>query len=597
MPIMRVKLSKKKLPTQIKFFCYNQTIYFSKNYQFMKLQFFCILFFQFCLAQNNYPTDYFCSPLDIPLSISGNFGELRTNHFHAGLDFRTQQKEGLNVYASAEGYVSRIKISAFGYGKAIYISHPNGYTTVYGHLKIANPTIQKYIKQQHYKEQAFEIDVFPKPDELPVKQGEFIALSGNTGGSGGPHLHFEFRDSKTEKIINPMFFGFDKLMADTRLPQISALLVYPITNNSVVNESQKPTAVSLSLQQDGTYLSEKVKANGKIGFSIHAWDLMDFSYSKNGLFKVESFVNGKPNFGYTFDTFSFDEAKFINALLDYPRFVKTGTRFQKLFAKNLFGLSVLKTTPENGILNITQNLNTNYRIELSDFNNNKIIVNIPIIFSENTAKIFNDVPKSKILLKSKIENIYTKENVTVNVPENTFYEDFYLDFDVKNDTLTFADESIAQQNTIAVTFKKNTDMIDKSKIFIATIEGKKLIYNKTKNKDDTFTTYTKNLGKMTLTQDVTKPKVAPLTLAKTKTISAQKNIDFSISDDLSGIKEYNGYINGEWVLFDYDFKSKKLSYSMADDFVKEGNNELKLVVSDNLGNSTIFETSFIYQKP
>jgi murein DD-endopeptidase MepM/ murein hydrolase activator NlpD len=562
----------------------------------MKCSFFAVLLVQFCFAQNTYPTDYFCSPLDIPLTISGNFGELRTNHFHAGLDFRTQQKEGLNVYASAEGYVSRIKISTFGYGKAIYISHPNGYTTVYGHLKMASPAIQKYIKEQHYKEKAFEIDVFPKPDELIIKEGEFIALSGNTGGSGGPHLHFEIRDSKTEKIINPMFFGFDRLMADTRLPQIGALMAYPINNNSVVNESQKPTLVNLSLQKDGTFLSEKIKANGKIGFSINAWDLMDFSYSKNGLYKVESFVNGKPHFGYTFDTFGFDEGKFINALLDYPRFANTGVRFQKLFTKNPYGLSILKSTSENGIINIVHNLTTNYRIEISDFNNNKIIVNIPIIFSENAAKVLREVSKSKILLKSKIENIYSKENITVSVPENTFYEDFYLDFEVKNDTLTFADESFAQHNAIVVTFKKNMDVPDKSKVFIATIEGKKLIYNKTKNKDDEFITYTKNLGKMILAQDTTKPKITPLTLAKTKTISKQKSIDFSISDDLSGIKEYNGYINGEWVLFDYDFKSKKLSYNMSDDFVKEGNNELKLVVSDNLGNSTIFETSFIYQK-
>ena len=159
----------------------------------------CFLFFiQIFVAQAQYPVDYFGSPLDIPLTISGNFGELRSNHFHAGLDFRTQQKEGLNVYAAADGYVSRIKISTFGYGKAIYITHPTGFTTVYGHLKQANPVIDQYIRTQHYKEKEFEIDIFPKPTDLPITKGEFIAASGNTGGSGGPHLHFEIRDSKTE---------------------------------------------------------------------------------------------------------------------------------------------------------------------------------------------------------------------------------------------------------------------------------------------------------------------------------------------------------------------------------------------------------------
>ena len=164
------------------------------------------------IAQNEYPKDYFKAPLDIRLSLSGSFGELRSNHFHTGLDFKTNQKEGLNVYASADGYVSRIKISSYGYGKAIYVTHPNGYTSVYGHLKEGVGKIQDYIKMAHYKEKAFEIELFLKPDELVVKQGEIIALSGNTGGSGGPHLHFEIRDTQSEKPINPLLFGFDSLI-------------------------------------------------------------------------------------------------------------------------------------------------------------------------------------------------------------------------------------------------------------------------------------------------------------------------------------------------------------------------------------------------
>src|SRR6478672_2649293 len=189
------------------------------------------LFYAFTFAQN-YPQDYFVPPLDIPIQLSGNFGELRPNHFHAGFDFKTQQREGLNVYAAADGYISRIKISNSGYGKAIYITHSNGYTTVYGHLKYAIGPIQERIIAAQYKEQAYEVELYLKPGELEVKKGDVIALSGNTGGSEGPHLHFEFRDSKTEKVINPLFFGFDKQLTDTKKPIVSNLVVFPIDENA-----------------------------------------------------------------------------------------------------------------------------------------------------------------------------------------------------------------------------------------------------------------------------------------------------------------------------------------------------------------------------
>ena len=172
-------------------------------------------------TQVSYPKDYFVKPLDIPLILSGTFGELRSNHFHSGLDIKTQQREGLNVYASAEGYVSRIKISHWGYGKALYITHPNGYTTVYGHLKKFSPTIEAYVKRHQYEKEKFQIQLFPKEDELKVTKKQVVALSGNSGGSGGPHLHYEIRDANA-RPTNPMLFGIE--IKDTKAPQIRAAI-------------------------------------------------------------------------------------------------------------------------------------------------------------------------------------------------------------------------------------------------------------------------------------------------------------------------------------------------------------------------------------
>lgn len=545
------------------------------------------------LAQDNYPKDYFKSPLDIPLYLSGSFGELRSNHFHTGLDFKTQQKEGLNVYASAEGYVSRIKISTFGYGKAIYITHPNGYTTVYGHLKKAAATIEAYIRDNHYKEETYEIEMFPKPGDLPVRQGELIAFSGNSGGSGGPHLHFEFRETLSEKPINPLLFGFDALVKDTRLPSVTTLMAYPLGENSTVNQSLQPITLNISLQPDGSYVSEKVAVNGKVGFGISSYDMFDFNYNKNGLYKVQSYLNGSPHFGYQFDTFAFDESRYINALLDFYRFKKMGVRIQRLFMTNPYPLSLIKTNEDYGVIEVKPNLASNYRIEVSDFNNNKVVVSVPIQYSPIAPAIGSNIKKTDYFLKAKNDNIYKKDNMSVFVPADTFYDDFYLNFDVKDDTLTFHDESVAVHNNFTVTIENDKfTPAEKEKMFIASIEGKRLGYNFTKIKDSVFTAYTKNLGKFVLAKDTAAPRIVPVNIKEGKWLSNQRNLKLTISDNLSGIKTFSGYLNGKWVLFEYDYKTKTIVHEFEEQFLAEGRNDLKVVATDNVGNSTIFETHF-----
>ncbi len=544
-------------------------------------------------AQNDYPKDYFKSPLDIKLSLSGSFGELRSNHFHTGLDFKTNQKEGLNIYAAAEGYVSRIKISTYGYGKAIYITHPNGFTTVYGHLQQATGKIQEYIKRSHYKEKSFEIELFLKPDELIVKQGEIIALSGNSGGSGGPHLHFEIRDTKTEIPINPLLFGYDVLIKDTREPVISTLMAYPIGENAIVNKSQEPLAINFTKQPDGTFLADKVLVNGAVGFGINAYDMFDFNYNKNGTYQVQSFLNGKQSFNYEFNSFAFDESRYINALLDFPRFRKTGVRIQRLFAENPYPLSIIKSDNNNGIIKVTPNISNTYRIEVRDFNNNKAVLNIPIQYAISTSATPSRVVKTPYFLKANNDNMYKKDNMSVFVEAGTFYNDFYVNFDVKDDTLTFHDGSVAVHKNFKVTIDNSSLTKEQiKKTFIATLDGKSKRYNSTKVKDSTFTTYTKNLGKFFLAQDTIAPKVRPINISEGKWMNAQKSIDFTISDDFSGISSYNGYINKNWILFDYDYKNARISYDFDGQFLQDGRNEFKLEVIDNVGNSTIFETHF-----
>ncbi|MGN7808214.1 M23 family metallopeptidase [Flavobacterium sp. 22076] len=554
----------------------------------MRFSVLTLLICNFIFAQTQYPKDYFRPPLDIPMQLSGNFGELRPNHFHAGFDLKTNQREGLNVYAVADGYVSRIKISTFGNGKCIYITHPNGYTSVYGHLQAPVGPILDYVKKTHYKEKAYEIEMFPKPDELPVTKGQLIGLSGNTGSSEGPHLHFEIRDSKTEFVINPIFFGFDKNIKDTKKPTLSSLYVYPL-DNATVNQSKQPLLVNMTLQKDGTYLAGKVKTNGKIGFGINAVDTDDVSFNKNGVFNVSTFLNGNQNYNYQFNTYSFDEMRYINAFIDYPRYKKTSQRVQKLFMKTPFALSIIKTDSLRGIVSAEPNLASSYKIEVSDYFGNQNSITVPIEYDTATPLVQAEPSTSKYFVKYNRDTNFEKGNMSVFFPAGTFYEDFNMNFDVRNNKVYIHDDTVPVHSNFTITIKDTLyPESSRDKLYI----GKGTSYNGTVRKGDVFTAKAKILGAYGLVLDTIPPVIKITKPVEGKWISDQKKIEFTIGDSLSGIKSYNGYLNGSWVLFEYENKNRKITHTFDDQYLTEGENFLKIEVVDNVGNSTIFETHF-----
>jgi len=554
----------------------------------MKFSLLTLFFCPFIFAQTQYPKNDFRAPLDIPMQLSGNFGELRPNHFHAGFDLKTNQREGLSVHAIADGYVSRIKISTFGNGKCIYITHPNGYTSVYGHLQTTVDEIQEYVKKTHYKEKAYEIEMFLKPNELPVTKGQIIALSGNTGSSEGPHLHFEIRDSKTEFVINPLFFGFDKNIKDTQKPTLTSLYVYPL-DNATVNQSKQPLLVNMTLQKDGTYLAGKVKTNGKIGFGINAVDNDDVSHNKNGVFNVSGFLNGNQNYNYQFNTYSFDEMRYINAFIDYSRYKKISQRIQKLFMKTPFALSIVKTDSERGIISAQPNLASTYRIEVSDYFGNQNSITVPIEYDTATPLIQAEPVMSKYFIKYNKDSNFEKDNMSVFFPAGTFYEDFNMNFDVRNNKIYIHDDTVPVHSNFTITIRDTVYPESlRDKLYI----GKGTSYNGTIRKGDVFTAKAKILGQYGLVLDTIAPVIRIAKPVEGKWISDQKKIDFTISDAASGIKSYNGYLNGNWVLFEYENKARRITHTFDNELLLDGENVLKIEVIDNVGNSAIFETRF-----
>ena len=555
----------------------------------MRFLFIFLFFCSFCDGQNLISKDYFQLPLDIPMQLAGNFAELRPNHFHAGFDFKTNQREGLPIFAVADGYVSRIKISNVGYGKAIYITHPNGYTSVYGHLQKAVGIIETKIITHQYEAKSYEIESFFTPGDLPISKGQQIAISGNTGGSEGPHLHFEIRDNKTEKSINPLLFGYD--LKDTKPPKINNLVVFPVDDNATVNQSKRPISLNLTLQADGTYLAEKVLAIGKIGFGIIASDFDDVSYNNNGIYKTQLIANGKPIFGYEFDQLNFDEARVVNALIDYDRYKKTHQRVQKLFMKSVFEWSNVTDNFENGIITVEPNFTKSVRIEVSDFKQNKVLLFVPIAYSNLPALIPTLTLKTPYFLKAKTDNVYEKENWSVSFPAKTFYDDFYLNFNVFGASLKLHDDTIPAQTNFTITYDcaglSNTD-----KLFIASKYNGKLNYIFSYLKDNILSCKTKTLGDFEVARDTIAPKISINKSIEKQTISNLNGIKFTISDDFSGIKSYNAFLNNQWILMEYESKLKRLLPNQTNIVLNNGTNILKVIVVDNVGNSTTFETQF-----
>jgi len=550
---------------------------------------FCLTLFSY--AQENYPTNYFGNPLEIGTVLAGTFAELRSNHFHSGVDIKTQQREGLKVFATAAGHVSRIKISPWGYGKAIYIEHPNGYTTVYGHLKKFAPQIEAYIKQQQYKKEKFAIELFPPKDILNLTKNQLIAYSGNTGGSGGPHLHYEIRDAN-QHPINPMLFGFH--VKDTSKPSINGIYAYSLTDSSQVNNHNNRVRIKLQKRKDGNYIADTVYASGTIGLGVNTYDKQDLAHNKNGVYSIKTFINGKQNYELDFKKFSFSESRHLNQLIDYKYFKQKKSRIQKLFKNENNPLSIIKKVEDYGKITILEGEQINYKIVVADFNNNTRTVTIPFVGRKKEITHFKEKIKSKHYVYAHQGLNLSNDNKQVYIPKNAMYDNTPILFKTSGDTIYIGEDTFPLHKKITLTF--NTDKYsadDISKLYVSSIGyNNKPYYVSTYKRGTSIIGKTKYFGKFTLSSDNDKPKVTPINTQEGKWMTKSNFLHMKITDKGSGIKKYRATINEKWVLMEYNVKKNLLSYNFADKVHDPGENKFKLIVIDNVGNNSIFEMTF-----
>lgn len=562
----------------------------------MKKHFFTLLFlclFVVGFSQKKYPQNYFGKPVNIPMILSGTFGELRSNHFHAGLDIKTQKRTGWDILASAEGYVSRIKIAHWGYGKALYILHPNGYTTVYAHLKKFSPEIEAYIKKKQYEKESFEIELFPAANQLAVKKGELVAYSGNSGSSGGPHLHFEIRDAN-QRPMNPMLFGVG--VADSKKPEIRTAMAYSFGDSSHVNKSQLPKQLVFKKQKNGNLLASPIQAYGTIGFGVNAIDKQDGAFNNNGIFELEMKVNGNTHYKHTVDKFSFNETRYLNALIDYERYYHKRQRIQKCFVEPANKLSIYENLVNNGFLTVKDSTNYTVEITAKDFKGNKRTFTIPVKGKKDTIKTRKKLKATPYFFKRKQVNKISDSVITVDFPKNSFYNDFYFDFKRTKDVVKLHNESVPLHKRFNLSYDISKHKGEQGKLFIARMNSKgKPYYSSTKRKPNKLTTRNKTLGKYAIFRDTIAPKIKPINFKNKQWLSKYRYLKVRITDDMSGIKSYKATIDGKWILMEYDPKRSLLTYDFNDRKLSAGKHTFKIVVTDNVNNSNTYIATF-YRK-
>ena len=528
----------------------------------------------------------FHSPIDAPFNLSGTFGEFRSR-FHTGIDFKGG--EGINIFSIEDGYISRIEVSPSGYGKVVYITHPNGYSSVYAHLSRFSPDIEKYIKSEQYRSQSYTVKKFPKKDQIQVKRGELLGYSGNTGRSFGAHLHFEIRDTNSQDALNPLMFNYT--YEDLERPIIRGL--YTINeNNTLIRDL--PKRIRISKTNDSTYVADNIIFNGDIGFGIDIYDIQYKNlFNRNGVYKVELLIDSIQKFSYSMDRIKFSENHYKKLMYDYLSLVKNNRRVLKVYIPPRSNLSFLKTNDFNGIIKSNEITNSKVNIKVTDWNNNSSYLEFKII-SADTLK--SNKPLNGIEILTNQKYVINKGESVVEINKNTFYEDVLLNITSKDDTIDLGDEITPFRSSIKlkIPIDENIDSISLSQTFIGKIVNNKINYISSKINDSYITANTSSLGRYIISRDSILPEIRPINFKNKSNVKSNKTLRLRIKDDKSGIKNYKAYINGKWALFEYEPKQNLIFHDLSDSVIEDGENDLLIEFEDGVGNKQTYNTKIYY---
>lgn len=539
----------------------------------------------------------FRTPLDITTDVSGSFAEIRPNHFHSGVDFATGGKTGSRVYVVEGGYVARIKIQSGGYGKAVYVCHPNGYTSVYAHLDRFATRVDSFAIARHYHRQQFEIDETFEPEDMPLKKGDVIGYVGNTGSSSGPHLHFEIRQTDDEKPVDPLLFFRD--VNDETPPTIMGVRVYPLENGATVAAKNQAQYLKVVLV-NGVYRPEgntAITVAGTIGLGIETMDYFTGSWRKCGIYSIAMSVNGKAHFMAELNRFAFDQTRYVNSYMDYGYKMSTGRVVQKSFVDPYNQLDVYPVSVNDGKIVIQDGEKYQIQYRVKDSYGNESVLELTLKGTKSLPRVVDQT-----LINGNQPFDYEKENIRIAIPECSFYTDVPFVVSERNGTggakifsvgsrYTPLQQYITLDLKIPSAFQKRFRQLCLARV---NANGVKTYAGGTAQ-SGWVSGRVRDLGDYTLAIDSVAPTVSWHNPAPSVNYSGRKTLELLIKDAFSGIASYRCEIDGSWALFEYDGKTNRLICPLNRIALpKNKKHKLKVVLVDGCGNELVKQFDFTY---
>ena len=538
------------------------------------------------LSAQNYPQNYFRNPLNIPMQLVANFGEIRANHWHMGLDIRTQQKVNLPVYAAADGYISRVSVEPGGFGQAIYITHPNGYTTLYGHLNAFFPALASYVKQQQYAQQSWRINLTLPEKLFPVSKGDLIGLSGSTGASEGPHVHFEIRDSKTENCLNPLLFRFP--IADAVPPTLLRLALYDRNRSTYLQAPQL-----LALRKSGavyTINSSAIRVgSNSVSFAVGAVDRLSGTNNPNGIYSARISMDGTLVSGFALDDISYNDTRYINAQLDLPYKTRGGSSLQHISPLPGARDVVYQSENGDGIIRLADTLIHTINIEVRDANGNTSAIRFALQYDPSIPRPVLPRPDEKFLPNNV--NVFERENFELFTSEQSIYDTLAIAYNASGNgaqsavspVFTFLSNAFPVHDSVMVRIKptENIPAELRDRVVIKNVSGTRTYVQKARWQNGWYASRFRQFGTYQAFADNEPPTVN----APPSNLSRASRIVFIPKDNFNTIRDLRVELDGQWLRFSND-KGKAWIYSFDEKFPK-GEHELKVTVVDEAGNTTV----------
>lgn len=542
----------------------------------------------------------FSAPMSHQQILSGTFAELRPAHFHGGIDFKTQGVIGKQIHAPASGYISRISVAHGGYGKAVYITHDNGYTTVYGHIDQFAPRVDSLIRTIQYKNQDYRATLDLPADSVRVERGELIAYSGNTGGSGGPHLHYEIRRSKDNVPLNPLLFGSE--VKDNQSPYIGGVYYINLDGQDTINRINSPRAIHFGTAN----YHPTVKVNGRVGILVRAHDTADGAYNHNGYYTLRMYVDGKKVYGATMDHFPMDKTRQIELHTLYDYYATRRTHLAKCYVEPYNELTFYDDDVEGtAVLDMKDGVKHDIRIEVGDVHGNvsarefTLMGDKTVAYTSTRPTATIDNGDAVLLFRSGKENKIIYRTFQADFPRGIFYKDTQVGFcAIDSMTYRISCTGVPLTRSFTVSFDvSDIDSMMRKKTFVARPwKDKKgqTHYSMMGGyvKGDRLYLSTTSFGEFTVACDTVPPVITRGNWREGERLKSSR-MTMYIRDAGIGIDTYKAYVDGRWVLMDYEYKQRRLTLYTDREGITRGRHTFRLVVCDAAGNESVYEGEFV----